>query len=204
MTKPAPTQEAPAPLELPTTYRLLAVFSGIPLPTIPALHQAGFCPEDTCELTDEHRDLLRPLVRDELIVWARRGPDGPGYTLTGRGEAAIEVYFERYGALKPQVRRFPRACETAKRNEAQDRQLYRLLTVFNRMAEGELVPVSFEQALESAEIPDDKDGRTLLTTLISDGYLRAVGTGVAVLTRRHGRRRLDQWRRLFGSPRRPQ
>ena len=45
----------------------------------------------------------------------------PGYVLTGIGEAALSVYFERYGPVNA-ARRYPPARETALKNIAARRE----------------------------------------------------------------------------------
>lgn len=99
---------------VPETYRLLAVFSGIPLPVMPALIAAGLRREgDSSAITDHHRALLRDLNEGSgRIRWVSWGPDGPGYVLTGFGEEAIDVYAARYGLLRP-PRRGPPLGEIA-------------------------------------------------------------------------------------------
>lgn len=93
---------------LPHEYRLLSVFSCAPLKSTPALEAAGLRlpvtdstdPQDPgrAPISDAHRALLRRLTTDGRIRWVTwGGPDGPGYVLTGIGEAALEVYHQRYG-----------------------------------------------------------------------------------------------------------
>lgn len=124
-------QEATAPMlksaELPDLYRLLAVFSGIPLQSAPALEAAGLrASGDATEISDHHRALLRLLTHQGRIVWVTWGPDGCGYVLTGYGETALDVYHQRYGpAHAPrrgpslaQLLRERKAAEQAKGGEA--------------------------------------------------------------------------------------
>ncbi|MFC4636969.1 hypothetical protein [Deinococcus hohokamensis] len=86
------------PAELPELYRLLAVFSGLPLKTLPALEAAGLrVPGGASEISDAHRALLRLLTQQARIRWVTWGPTGPGYVLTGYGETALDVYHQRYG-----------------------------------------------------------------------------------------------------------
>lgn len=83
---------------LPDVYRLLAVFSGIPKTTLSALHDSGlWTQEDGAAISDHQRGLLRVLSTDGRIQWVTWGPDGPGYVLTGFGEAALDTYAQRYG-----------------------------------------------------------------------------------------------------------
>lgn len=112
---------------LPPAYRLLAVFSGIPLKSIPALEAAGLRvpvtdPKDPndpgrAEVSDHHRALLRQLTRDGRIRWVSWGPDGCGYVLTGEGEVAIDQYFQRYGPAHT-PRRGPSLAQIARENLA--------------------------------------------------------------------------------------
>ncbi|MFC6660068.1 hypothetical protein [Deinococcus multiflagellatus] len=91
--------------EKPDLYRLLAVFSGIPLQTLPALVAARFHSGDPREpIQEEHRALLRLLADQRRIQWVSWGPDGPGHVLTGFGEVALKTYEAKYGpALAPGV-----------------------------------------------------------------------------------------------------
>lgn len=100
---------------VPETYRLLAVFSGIPLKSVPALVAAGLRVEgDPDAISEYHRALLRDLhERSGRLRWVSWGPDGPGYVLTGLGEAAIDVYAAQYGTLYP-PRRGPSLGEIAR------------------------------------------------------------------------------------------
>ena len=94
---------------IPDSYRLLAVFSGQPLFTIPALERAGLRVAVTdradlndpgrAPLTDAHRSLLRDLAeRRGWIRWVKWG--GEGYVLTGLGEYALDDYRQRYGPVQ--------------------------------------------------------------------------------------------------------
>lgn len=114
---------------LPDTYRLLSVFSGIPLGPVKALEAAGLRvpvtdprdPQDPgkVEVSDYHRALLRQLAESGRIRWVSWGPDGAGYVLTGEGEAAIDIYYQRYGPAHA-PRRGPSLAEIARRNRAHD------------------------------------------------------------------------------------
>ncbi|GAA5515073.1 hypothetical protein Dcar01_03837 [Deinococcus carri] len=128
-------QEAPRPApSLPHIYRLLAVFSGVPTPPVPALKRAGlWLQDDHAEMTQYQRGLLRILANDGRIRWVTWGSDGPGYVLTGYGETALDAYQQRYGpAYAP--RRGPALGEIARRNAKRD-ELVRLLE--RRVREGE-------------------------------------------------------------------
>ena len=84
--------------QLPDIYLLLSVFHGIPQKTIPALKKSGlWTDDDNAPISDYLRGLLRILARDGRIQWVTWGPDGPGYVLTGYGEAALDAYHQRYG-----------------------------------------------------------------------------------------------------------
>lgn len=128
------TQSAERPQEtltakpgLPDLYRLLAVFSGIPKPTLPALRASGLWTQDEhAAISDYQRGLLRILATDGRIRWVTWGPDGPGYVLTGYGDAALDVYRQRYGPAHT-PRRGPSLGEISKRNRQRD-ELVRLLT----------------------------------------------------------------------------
>lgn len=104
--------------ELPHVYRLLSVFSGIPLGTFEALRRSGLW-EDAGPVCDSHRALLRLLTTDGRIRWVTWGPDGPGYVLTGYGEVALETYFQRYGPAHA-PRRGPNLAEIVRQKQAQD------------------------------------------------------------------------------------
>lgn len=116
-------------MTLPDTYRLLAVFSGIPLKSVPALEAAGLRvpvtdptdPKDPgrAEISDHHRALLQRLANDGRIRWVSWGPDGCGYVLTGEGEVAIDGYFQRYGPAHA-PRRGKSLREIAHQNLQQD------------------------------------------------------------------------------------
>ncbi|WP_295822590.1 hypothetical protein, partial [uncultured Deinococcus sp.] len=124
--RPPPPANVPRveaqPTVIPDIYRLLAAFSGIPQSPVAALEAAGLRvpPTDDAatpatELTSEHRGLLRTLTVDGRIRWIPGpwGPDGPGYVLTGLGEAALDVYAQRYGPAYPR-RPGPALGETAR------------------------------------------------------------------------------------------
>lgn len=112
---------------LPDTYRLLAVFSGIPLKTLPALEAAGLRvpvtdhgdPQDPgkAPISEHHRALLRQLACSGRIRWVSWGPDGPGYVLTGEGEVAIDGYYQRYGPAHA-PRRGPSLAEIVRQKKA--------------------------------------------------------------------------------------
>lgn len=83
---------------LPDTYLLLSVFSGVPLKSVPALKLAGLWTQpDGAPITDHQRALLRRLSADGRLRWVNWGPDGEGYVLTGYGEAALDGYYLTYG-----------------------------------------------------------------------------------------------------------
>lgn len=117
-------------LTLPDPYRLLAVFSGVPLKSLPALEAAGLRlpvtdpadPQDPgrAPVSDAHRALLRRLVESGRIRWVNWGPpEGCGYVLTGIGEVCIDEYFQRYGpAHSP--RRGPPLIDVARANLCRD------------------------------------------------------------------------------------
>lgn len=130
MTPSAEPQEARAPMlqpnERPEIYRLLAVFSGIPLGPVAALEAAGMRVPVTDrhdlrdpgleELSDEHRALLRLLADQGRIRWVKwpqekKGgrfvPPVEGYVLTGYGETALEVYRNDHGPTFPIRRAVP-------------------------------------------------------------------------------------------------
>ena len=86
-------------MTLPDPYRLLSVFSGVPQKTVAALKASGLWqPETDSEPIPDHlRGLLRTLAGDGRIRWVTWVPDGAGYVLTGLGEAALDIYHQRYG-----------------------------------------------------------------------------------------------------------
>ncbi|MVN86892.1 hypothetical protein GO986_08955 [Deinococcus sp. HMF7620] len=82
----------------PDLYRLLAVFSGIPMPVLPALVAARLHSGDQREpISDHQRGLLRWLAGQGRIRWVNWGPDGAGYVLTGYGETRLVTYEAQYG-----------------------------------------------------------------------------------------------------------
>lgn len=91
--------------DIPEIYRLLAVFSGEPLLTLPALEQAGLRirtddPLASRPVPDAHRALLRELhERRGWIRWVK-WPGKEGYVLTGMGECALDDYRHRYGPVQ--------------------------------------------------------------------------------------------------------
>lgn len=104
----------------PDLYRLLAVFSGQPLLSIPALEAAGLRPklQDPDDLrdparnsiSDHHRALLRHLHletgRIRWVIWKdKKGRTlDEGYVLTGYGEAKLVEWRDTYGpAQVPRV-----------------------------------------------------------------------------------------------------
>lgn len=104
--------------KLPDIYLLLSVFHGIPQKTIPALKKSGLWKDDDhAPISDYLRGLLRILASDGRIQWVTWGPDGPGYVLTGYGEAALEVYFHRYGPAHA-PRQGPTLAEILKARQA--------------------------------------------------------------------------------------
>lgn len=118
---------------LPDTYRLLSVFSGVPLRPHAALEAAGLRvpvtdprdPQDPgkAPLSDHHRYLLRHLSAETgRVRWVTWGPDGPGYVLTGHGELALDVYHQRYGPAHAR-RAGPPLAEVAVRNRLRDELL---------------------------------------------------------------------------------
>ena len=115
------------------TYRLLSVFSGVPLRPHAALEAAGLRvpvtdprdPQDPgkAPLSDHHRYLLRHLSAETgRIRWVTWGPSGPGYVLTGHGELALDVYHQRYGPAHAR-RHGPALAEVATRNRLRDELL---------------------------------------------------------------------------------
>ncbi len=104
--------------KIPEIYRLLSVFNGIPKSTVPALKQSGlWLSDDHAPISDHMRGLLRQLATDGRIRWVTWGPDGPGYVLTGYGEAALDVYFHRYGPAHA-PRQGPNLVEVLRQREA--------------------------------------------------------------------------------------
>ncbi|ULH17367.1 hypothetical protein MF271_19445 (plasmid) [Deinococcus sp. KNUC1210] len=95
---------------LPDTYRLLAVFSGIPLDPLEALGRARLATVDEqgrlC-YTLHARNVLSILVERRQIIWKKwdANKDGTGipagYVLTGVGEADLACYFDLYGPAWP-------------------------------------------------------------------------------------------------------
>jgi len=89
---------------LPDTYRLLSVFSGIPLKSVAALKLAGlWAQDDSAPISDHLHALLRRLSDDGRIRWVAWGPDGEGYVLTGYGAAALDNYHQTYGPALAEV-----------------------------------------------------------------------------------------------------
>ncbi|GHG35684.1 hypothetical protein GCM10017784_32140 [Deinococcus indicus] len=120
-----PSHQTLAPLPYP--YRLLAVFSGVPLRPQAALEAAGLRvpvtdpgdPEDPgrAEISGEHRALLKLLADQGRVRWVTWGPDGAGYVLTGYGETALDAYHQRYGPAHA-PRRGPSLAQVLKERQA--------------------------------------------------------------------------------------
>lgn len=100
---------------LPNTYRLLSVFSGIPLYPLVALHKAGLTTvneEGKLEYPVYGHSVLRQLRDRGHIRWVSwqqpAGKDAQpvpaGYVLTGTGEAQLSQYYDLYGPAL--IRRF--------------------------------------------------------------------------------------------------
>ncbi|WP_189091487.1 hypothetical protein [Deinococcus ruber] len=95
---------------LPDTYRLLAVFSGIPLGPLEALGRARLATVDQqghlC-YTLHARNVLSTLVERRQIRWVKWDTDKDGtviragYVLSGEGEADLTCYFDLYGPAWP-------------------------------------------------------------------------------------------------------
>ncbi|MBB6016783.1 hypothetical protein [Deinococcus radiopugnans] len=118
MTEPEPKHHR----HLPPIYRLLAVFSGVPKTTMNALQDSGlWTQEEGAAISDHQRGLLRVLSTDGRIQWVTWGPDGPGYVLTGFGEAALDTYAQRYGPAHA-PRRGPSLAEVARENLRRDQE----------------------------------------------------------------------------------
>ncbi|GAA0508565.1 hypothetical protein [Deinococcus depolymerans] len=171
MTSKADRQDAVpmlAPDQRPDLYRLLAVFSGVPVPTLPALVAAGLHSGQSAEpISEAQRSLLRILSQDRRIQWVTWGPDGPGYVLTGIGEEAIKVYAHRYGPAHAR-RRWPPLREIL---------VFQLLESFDRTVERTLKGALVEAEIITPQIDVANIYKELLVTLMHAGYLTRSGDG---------------------------
>lgn len=171
MTSKADRQDAVpmlAPDQQPDLYRLLAVFSGIPTPTLPALIAAGLHSGKAAEpISEQQRALLRMLTTDGRIRWVTWGPDGPGYVLTGIGEEAVKIYAQRYGPAHAR-RRWPPMREML---------VFELLDAFDATAERSLKGALVEAEIITAKIDVANIYKQLLATLVHVGYLTRSGDG---------------------------
>ena len=171
MTSKADRQDAVpmlAPDQQPDLYRLLAVFSGVPVPTLPALVAAGLHSGQSAEPISEHqRTLLRMLSQDRRIQWVTWGPDGPGYVLTGIGEEAVKIYAQRYGPAHAR-RRWPPMREML---------VFELLEAFDTTSERSLKGALVEAEIITAKIDVANIYKQLLATLVHVGYLTRSGDG---------------------------
>ncbi|GGS38026.1 hypothetical protein [Deinococcus knuensis] len=171
MTSKADRQDAVpmlTPDQQPDLYRLLAVFSGVPVPTLPALVAAGLHSGQSAEPISEHqRTLLRMLSQDRRIQWVTWGPDGPGYVLTGIGEEAVKVYAQRYGPAHAR-RRWPPLREIL---------VFQLLEAFDVTSERSLKGALVEAEIITAKTDVANIYKQLLATLVQVGYLTRSSDG---------------------------
>lgn len=171
MTSKADRQDAVpmlAPDQQPDLYRLLAVFSGVPIPTLPALVAAGLHSGTAAEpISEAQRSLLRMLSQDRRIQWVTWGPDGPGYVLTGIGEEAVKVYAQRYGPAHAR-RRWPPLREIL---------VFQLLESFDGTVERTLKGALVEAEVIAPQIDVANIYKELLVTLVHVGYLTRSGDG---------------------------
>lgn len=171
MTSKADRQDAMpmlAPDQQPDLYRLLAVFSGVPVPTLPALVAAGLHSGTAAEpINEAQRSLLRMLSQDRRIQWVTWGPDGPGYVLTGIGEEAVKVYAQRYGPAHAR-RRWPPLREIL---------VFQLLESFDGTVERTLKGALVEAEIIAPQIDVANIYKQLLVTLVHVGYLTRSGDG---------------------------
>ncbi|GGB64624.1 hypothetical protein [Deinococcus soli (ex Cha et al. 2016)] len=171
MTSKADRQDAVpmlAPDQQPDLYRLLSVFSGVPVPTLPALIAAGLHSGKAAEpISEQQRTLLRMLSQDRRIQWVTWGPDGPGYVLTGIGEEAVKVYAQRYGPAHAR-RRWPPMRELL---------VFELLEAFDTTSERSLKGALVEAEIITAKTDVANIYKQLLATLVHVGYLTRSGDG---------------------------
>ncbi|WP_104992703.1 hypothetical protein [Deinococcus sp. NW-56] len=158
---------------LPDTYRLLSVLSGIPLKTVPALKLAGlWTQDDAAPITDAQRALLRQLTTDGRVRWVTWGPDGEGYVLTGYGEAALDVYHQRYGPANA-PRRGPALASVI------EARLLEALTVTPQAPAQVLVAAGLRPP--GSTDPISPTHRTMLLGLLAQGLLAATRSGLDVV-----------------------
>ena len=100
-----PLAEVPHEPVIPDSYRLLAVFSGQPQTADVALRRAGMY-QPGVGPTVAQQQTLRRLRNEGLIRWVREPQASPnpaaprfeeGFVLTGRGEAVLDTYHQKYG-----------------------------------------------------------------------------------------------------------